>query len=354
MKKVLALLSITALLLGGCSMDMNVSAEEIIHNAIESEKDIGSYYGKSEMKLFEGEELINEFSIEEFVAEDGKKKLITQDKILDQKSTALNIDNKLTVYDEATGQVFEMGTEEMAGLASMSPKEQFKNMMENMKSTHDYEMVGEDKVLDFDVFHIKMTTKEKDNLIGDMELWIDQKTWFVVKMKTEIGDSKSEVQYTTLDYSPEFAEDTFTMEIPENAEKVDLEEDFGPSSVSIEEAEEAMGQSFLVFPEEEIKLTDVQLYPYSEQLQRSEIDLQYSSAEDIPMFSLSVFPTPEDMPIAEGDRKIRGNNAEYDKMINGISWDENGLRYNLLITNPDIAIEDIEKLTDEMVLSSEQ
>ncbi|QGS68244.1 hypothetical protein CV093_05335 [Oceanobacillus sp. 143] len=73
------------------------------------------------------------------------------------------------------------------------------------------------------------------------------------------------------------------------------------------------------------------------------------------MFFLSIFPTPaeEDMEIKPGEMKVRDNNAEYEEQINSIMWDEDGLRYSIIITNPDITIEEVIELTEKMVLSSD-
>ncbi|WP_068677771.1 hypothetical protein [Oceanobacillus sp. Castelsardo] len=176
----------------------------------------------------------------------------------------------------------------------------------------------------------------------------------MVKLISETGDMTSELEYTELNFSPKFSTDKFTLEIPEDVEISELEESFGADSVTLEEAEEAIGQDFLVFPEGEIQLSEVNMYDFSEGLGRHEVELNYSSEEDIPMLTLSIFPAPEGMEIKEGDVKIRGNNGEYEEMIDGFIWDEDGLRYSLLITNPDFDKEDVLKLTESMKLSSEE
>ena len=90
------------------------------------------------------------------------------------------------------------------------------------------------------------------------------------------------------------------------------------------------------------------------ELNRYEVDMTFSSEEGAPLFMLSVFPTPEDMPISESDVEVRGNDAEYEEMMDAYLWDEDGLRYNLMVVNPDIKQEEILEITENMVLSSEE
>ena len=66
----------------------------------------------------------------------------------------------------------------------------------------------------------------------------------VVKSKVTTGDITSEFAYKLLDESPEFTTDTFKLELPENVEMISME-DFGPKAVTVEEAEAALGHSFL-------------------------------------------------------------------------------------------------------------
>ncbi|MFC4025260.1 outer membrane lipoprotein carrier protein LolA [Oceanobacillus longus] len=350
---VLILLSVITLLLGGCSQNTEASAEEIIHNAIESEKDVNTYQGKAEMKMYEGEEMTQHTILEEYV-EGEKRKIVTNDPLLEEEVEVLNDGTTMYMYDKTNNQASEMDMTELGDFASLSPKDQFKGMMEMMKDSHTYEVVGDEKVLDYDTYHIQVKAKEADNLLGDMELWVDQKTWFVVKLVSETGDTRTEFAYTELDFSPEFADETFTLDIPDDVEIANLEESFAPDAVTLEEAEEALGQPFLVFPEEEFILSSMQMYDFSAGLDRHELELMYSSKEDIPMFSLSIFPTPDDMPVEADDLEIRGNAAEYEEMINSIHWDEDGLRYMILITNPDVEQEEVVKSTENMISSSEK
>ncbi|MEI3603526.1 hypothetical protein SPD79_16610 [Oceanobacillus sp. SE10311] len=353
-KRYLILLSVLTLVLGGCSQNMKVSAEEIIHNAIGSDKDITNYAGVSETKIFEGEELIEHFTMEENV-EGQKRKIISNDKLLGNQSEVLNDGEKMLMYDKENGIAHEMDLSELGGFTTTSPREQFTTVMDIIQDSHTHELVGEEKILGFDTYHIQIEANESGGLIGDMEVWIDKKTWFIVKLISETGDSRTESTYTELDFSPKFTEDVFTIDIPDDVEIETLDGDLGETSVTLEEAKEALGQDFLLFSHDNTELLSVELYDFSGgELDRNEIVMNYGSKEGTPLASLSVFPTPEDMEIEAPNLEIRGNPAEYEEIINGYTWDEDGLRYSLLVEDPSVDEEEILNWTENMVLSSEE
>ncbi|AXI08340.1 hypothetical protein CUC15_05075 [Oceanobacillus zhaokaii] len=335
-------------------MSMSASAEEVIQNVIESDKNMDAYYGEMDMKMFEGEDLIDHVKIQEYVSKEGKRKVLTDDQLKEYETESLNDGEKVIFFDRGTEEAFEMDVSEIGMLATLNPKEQFKMMIESMEETHDYEIVGEEKTLGFNTYHVQVNAKQDDGLLGDMELWVDQKTWFVIKMSSETGNSRTDFEYTKLDLSPEFEENVFSLDIPDHIDIESIDENLAPDTVTIDDAENALGKPFLVFPEE-IRLNNMQMYDFSEELDRYELEMEYTTREEVPMFFLSIFPTPaeEDMEIKPGEMKVRDNNAEYEEQINSIMWDEDGLRYSIIITNPDITIEEVIELTEKMVLSSD-
>lgn len=337
---------------------MQVSAEEIIHNAIESEKEVNEYYGKSEIKLFEGEEMTEHMTMEEYVS-GMEKKMVTKGLLQGEEVETVNNGESMILYDKSTGTAQKMDTGELSDIYAKSPKDNYKMLLDDMQDSHTYELAGEEKLLDRDTFHIKMKAKESGNLLGDMDLWVDKDTWMVVKTILKAGNIRTESEYVELDFSPEFDEATFTLDIPDDVEITDIADNFASESVTVEEAEEALGQAFYLFSEEDVTLQEIELQETnmsqgSEEIKRNELNLVYTSKEDVPLFSLAVFPAPEDMPLETSDLEIRGKAAEYDETINLIIWDEEDLRYSLIITNPDLEMEEITKLTEEMVLSSEE
>ena len=121
----------------------------------------------------------------------------------------------------------------------------------------------------------------------------------------------------------------------------------------MEEAETALEKPFLVMNEEDVTIENIELDELAGEINRTEITLYYIN-QDLPAFTLSVFPTPEEagMELASSDLQVRGQNAEYMKEIKALAWDEDGLRYNIIISHPDLEIEDVLKMTENMKLSS--
>lgn len=342
-------------LLTGCTGNMTASADEIVTKVLENGKDMQSYYGKSVMKIYEGEELQNEIEIEEFVNAEGKRKVITTDLNNENaRSYTLNDGEKVITYDENENVAFQFDISGEAMPTSMTQKEQLVLMLENVKQTHTQELVGEEKILDFDTQHIKLKAKEKDGIIGDIELWVEEKSWFIVKFNFDSGDLRTEQMYEEIDFSPKFEKDTFTLDLPADVEIKEMEEDLIPETGTLEEAEKMLGEPFLVFSGEAVELDKVEWDELKGIVNRTELTLSYK-VNAVLAFTVSVFKTPEEKgtELKESEYKVRGQKTEYWKEINALTWDENGLRYSIIIEDPNLTPEEVIALTENMKLSSE-
>ncbi|WP_148361149.1 LolA family protein [Bacillus timonensis] len=357
MRKKLVVLSAILLtgLLSACKGDMAVSSEGIVTKVLSAKESKLSYYGEGVIKLTTDGEVTENASFKEYAAEDGKRKIITTGDTNDLEAYVLNDGNQVISYETGSETAFSIDiTEEDNPLLEASPKEQLMTMLEAIKKTHEYKIVGEEKILDLNVYHIKATPNTDSNLFGEVELWIDQKTWFVVKSVSVVEEIKSEFEYKVLDFSPDFKEDTFTLDIPENVTITPIESNLEPSFGSLEDAQAALEQPFLVFSGEDMEVENVEIVNLQGIVNRPEITVYYFN-EGIPSVLVSTFPTPEEAgtEIKPGEWQVRGQNAEYDDFINALSWDENGLRYTILIQNPDLQLEAVLKMTENMKLNNE-
>lgn len=347
------LLSIS--LLAGCAEEMTASAEGIVTKVLESEKEAGPYYGKGSIKTYEGKEIQNEIALEEFVNADGTIKVITTDLQSKANAYSLNDGDKIISYDESnnTAYQFNISGEELP--ASMTQKEQLTRLLEGIKDTHSYELAGEEKILGFDTYHLKLKAKEKDGILGDMDLWIEEKSWFIMKSIIDSGDIRTETVYEEIDFSPKFEKDTFSLDLPEDVEIKEMEEEIKLETGTIEEAEKKLGEPFLIFAEEDIQLGKVEWDELKGIVNRTELSLNYQK-DDVHAFTYAVFKTPEDKgtELKSSDYKVRGQKTEYWKEINALTWDEEGLRYTIIIENPDLEVEEVIALTENMRLSSEK
>ncbi len=349
------LLSIS--LLTGCTGEMSASAEEVVNQVLESgKKTEQAYYGKAVMKSYEGKVLQDDMAIEEFVKADGTRKVITTDLMnKDISAYALNDGEKLITYEKGSDTAYQIDLPEAVQSSSMTQKEQLTAMLEGIKDTHSYELAGEEKILGFDTYHLKVKANEKGGILGDMEFWIDQKSWFILKSIVSAGDIRSEIIYEEIDFSPEFEKDTFTLDLPADVDIKTMEDEFKSETGTIEDAEKALGEPFLVFDEKDVQLENVAWDVLNGEINRTELNLQYQK-DGIHAFSYAVFVTPEgeDAKLQESEYKIRGQITEYWKEINAISWDENGMRYSIIIENPDLTADEVITLAENMKLSSEK
>jgi len=341
-------------LLGGCSGELTASAEEIVSNVLEADKEVDAYYGKAEMKIYTGKEVTENIIIEEFVSNDQKRKVITTDLKKDnQQTVAFNDGKKLITYEQGSDTAMSLSFSDEEVPVSMTPKEQVTKMLEGLGKTHTYEVVGEEKILGLDTYHLKVKAKSKNSILGDMEFWVDQKTWFVVKSITYSGENRSETEYKKLDFSPKFANDTFTLKLPENVKVENLDNSSQPTTGTVAEAEKALGEPFLIFDEKTANLDRVEWLDLKGELNRTEVTIYYKTPEGS-TFNLSIFPAPKEkgMEIEGKDLKIRGQHAGYMEEIRMVTWDENGMRYSIMMDQPDLTLEKMSQLAESMHLST--
>lgn len=330
---------------------MNISAEEIMRKAVEAGEGMDHYYTLSESKVYQGTELMEHSILEEYVA-NGKRKTITHDQLEgeDKRTEALNDGAKTIIYDKYNHRAFEMDITADGDVESHDSTGKMNGMMGITKDTHALEIIGEEKILDFDTFHIEAKAKISDHVFGDTDLWVDQKTRFIIKMISEVGGIRTELDYKKIDISPVFAEDTFTLNIPDDVEIKDLEA-FAPDTVTLAEAEEILKQSFYLFPEDEFILKDIEMHHIDGIITRDELNLTYYSKADMPMFYLSIFHSPEGMEIEKADVEIRGRKAAYEKVVNSITWDEERLRYSIIMIGSEVEKNEMIERTESMVLN---
>lgn len=356
LKGVLASSLLAIGLLTGCSEAMRVSADEIISNVLEAEKELKSYYAEAEMSFYEDDKLKESSLLKEYRSEDRKIRIVMIDKNTKAEAISVNDGQKMIAYDEKEKKAFIMDTASI-DMPDLNHREQLLALLDNLKDSHDYEFIGEEKVNGFQTHHMKLKPKEKNSLFGEMEFWVDQKTWFLVKTVNIIGSNRSEMTYSKLDTSPKFTDDTFTLTLPDGVEITNLDNEIGElgnNIGTIEEAEEKLGAPFFVLNEEKLVQGDVEIDEMKGMLNRTEISITYKNVEELTQLYLTIFPTPDekDLAISDTGLKVRGQNAEYMKEINTLMWDENGLRYVILVEAGDLSKDKIMEMAERMKLSS--
>ena len=158
-----------------------------------------------------------------------------------------------------------------------------------------------------DTYHLIAKSKEKDTLFGDMEFWIDKKTWMPLKSITTGGDVTSTTEYTK--YEP-------------NAK--------------------GMLDGLLVLPESTgYTIEDMHI-------DTNEISINYVK-DDVLQFSISVFKPTEPLTDIESPITVRGFEGSTDDLgFRFLQWDENGLCYNVLFQDQSLSYDEFVKLAEKM------
>jgi len=221
-----------------------------------------------------------------------------------------------------------------------------------VKNTHDVKIDGEEKIAGRDTYKMVAKAKNADTLMGDMEVWIDKKTWLTLKTVTNSAGSKMVTEYTKIDIDGKIDEAQFTVDIPADVkiEEITSQE---PEAVTLDVVKEQLGE-FLMVPEENgVALTAIQDMKVEE---RPEFSFEYQKDEQ-PAFSVSVYKmtgsyvefggVQDEKPI-----EVRGKEGTYMELgeFLTISWQENGYQYNIIRENPELSKEDLVAYANQMTI----
>ncbi|WP_100330682.1 LolA family protein [Bacillus xiapuensis] len=336
----------------GCANNQTaVSADELIERVIETEQTPKSYSAEMEMKVYEADKLVEHSTLKEYVNKKGQIKTIGLNKVTHDATMALNNGKQLISYDEATGKAFKLDIS--ASNEPNSQKDQVINLLKAMKKTHNQKTVGAEKINGFQTPHLKLEPKSKKTLIGQTDLWIDTKTWFVIKTETKSENRRSVITYKDIDFSPSFKKNTFTLDIPKGVAIESADEQQG-KALTIEEAGKHLGKPFLMFPNTAAQPSSITADQLTGEIKRTEVNIEFKKNQ-VPYASLSIFPTPagegSELDTTKGVM-VRGQKAEVMEEIDSVSWDEDGLRYVILPMNPDVTTETLIQQAENMQLSN--
>jgi len=332
----------------GCNTEASYSPQEIIDQALQETKEPLTYYGEFTMDMGEagGIAHVKEWS------KDGKRRIdMTTEN--GEHFISANNGSQIILYDvvEKTAQTMNYKEGDLDGL--QSPKEQAEILFNMVKNTHDVKIDGEEKIAGRDTYKVVAKVKKEDTLTGDMEVWIDKKTWLTLKTVTNSAGSKLTVEYTKIDVNAKIDDTQFTVDVPDDVEieEITTQE---PEVVTLDVVKEQLGE-FLMIPEENgIALTTIQDMKVEE---RPEFSFDYQKDEQ-PAFSVSVFKMTESYTEFGGiqDEKpieVRGQQGTYMELgeFLTISWQENGYQYNIIRENPELTKEDLVAYANQMTIN---
>ena len=339
---------ILSLCLTACSNTENYSPQEILDQTMQETSEISTYYGEYVMDMGDGKP-----TTFKHWEKDGKRRIeMTEDN--GAKTIVVNDGRMVTSYNiqDKTAMRFSVTDQDGQSFVPPSLKEQAQSMLKLVQDTHDISVGKEEKIAGHNTYHLIAKAKDEKSLIGDLEIWVDKKTWVTLKSISTSEDLTLTTEYTVFDPEYKVEDQLFTIELPEDV-IVQQEEMIAMKESTIEEAKQKLGD-FLVMKEQDgIQLGGITDLNTEE---RPEFALNYLK-DGVPAFTLSIFkPTGSVADINSNTEEgitIRGQKGA--KMEAGnfrfLQWDEGEHRYGIILENPDMTFEEVIKLTEQMEIA---
>ncbi|MGE7926483.1 LolA family protein [Lysinibacillus xylanilyticus] len=330
----------------GCNTEGSYSPQEIIDQALQETKEPLTYYAEYKMDLSDvgGKAQVKEW------AKDGKRRIETTAEN-GEHIISVNNGSQVIIYDVVKNTAHKMDLGEGGLDGFQSPRDQAELLFNLVKDTHDVKIDGEEKIAGRDTYKIVAKAKKDDTLIGDIEVWVDKKTWVTLKTITNSAGNKMITEYTKMDENAKIDDAQFTIDIPKDAK---MEEISGSELVKLDTVKGELGE-FLMVPEENgLTLEQISLDKGIEN--RSEYTFSYAKngQEDI---SVTVFKadskaTKGEPILGEKEMDIRGQKGTVmdGKNFRCISWQENGYQYSIFLANSKLTIEDLVAYAKQMTI----
>lgn len=370
-KKMLIIILCMSFFISGCESigDKSLLPEEIIATAIETNEEVKDYYMVSTMEIYLNDELVDEMVTKEWsgrIYGDLKRRTETTSKE-DGKTISVMDEKEAIIYQEDTNEVFTMTYEiEEIGNLNKSLKRRTMDELAILKKQYTIKNLGEEEINGIKTFHLKGIPKKEDSLFGDYEMWIDKDNWLVVKSITSTGDQKIITKNKEIDFSPKLQASMFKLDIPEDAELVNID-DFSPDieEITIEEANKELNGRLLYVKDQIYKLEKVQYLRSKSEDMDDEIIFDYSKDGEN-LFNITVIKrSKEEMQgfFEANEQLIRGHLAfieedvislRQDKglvsegILNIITFYENELMYSLVLEENKITIQEAIDVIEKM------
>lgn len=330
---------ILTLSLAGCGSTTDFSPQEILNQALQETSELTSYYGEYKIVMNDGTEVQSKQW-----EKNGKNRVEVMDST-GEESLAINDGKTLTSYTKSTNtaMILELG-EGSEGFVQPTLKEQALRVLEQIKDSHEITIGDDEKIAGHDTYHLIAKAKDSKSLFGDMEIWVDKKTWMTLKSVTTSGDLTVTSEFTKFEPNAKIDDAQFIADLPDDV-VIDTETIKLPVEITIDEAKEKLGP-FLIVPES--TGYTLEMIEDMNMEETGEIALTYE--KDDQQFSLSVFKPLQALDEDEETLEVRGVNGKVLdlEVFKLIQWDEQGLRYNLMLDNPDLTIEQILPIIEQM------
>lgn len=343
---------LVGIILTACGTEKDLlSPKEVVNTMLQEADEPFSYYGEYTTTSNDDSE---NYETKEWIRSDQKRRIELTSADNGDQLIMVNDGKSVTMYDkvENTALVMTMSDDDVNELDNQTPRQQAENMLDLVKDSHEFSAGDDVEIAGRSTYHIIAKKKDEKALLGDMEVWIDKETWLPLKTKTNHAGNELTVEYTKIDYKMEMADELFTIDLPEDVVVEVLEGDYEPEEVTIDDVKEELGSFYQLSEESGLELKKITVLNGLEE--RPEFSLDYEK-DGMSALSISVFkelPNVEDFGGVEEEVTIRGKKATKMEMgeFRSLDWTEEGLRYVVLIENPEIGFEDVEKYLEEMIL----
>lgn len=352
--------------ISGCNSKINSLAPgEIIAKAIDAEKSTNSCY--YEMQIIEYKKNVKKDSSNLKVWFDANTNK-TRSQIDSNKDVIITINDskKMISYMKNEKTAFIYKSSDMSFNSSSYGLNNTRELL--TKFLNEYKITNQDSVSvnGFDTIHLKGLPRNKKGIFdGNSELWIDKKSWMVVKVVTEAADSRIEEIYTKFDLKPSINPKLFDLKLPKGTKiQTDSDDSLNEKETSLIQVVKNFGCPVLYSPDNtrpNIRLSRVTTLSYNlGKIKRTEITEEYKKG-NVVVFSLSFFKQPKKPSL--NDSKIPGETNITIRGLKGdlldanskiISWYENGISYSFIQNDLSIPLSDIKSIINSLVYTNTQ
>lgn len=345
-QKHIILLACMIIILVGCTGMEQYSPEQVMQNAIASESEDIPYYGVQTITITDPEET---FDMEVKEWRKGEKSLeeVTAD---GEVMVTLMNGNKITVYDPQANTLMETEFDNTDEL-TFSAKERIEELLDMVGDTHSVEKQADEKIAGREAIHlVAEKNKGEKSLYGRQEMWIDKENWLLLKTISNSGDSRVTLEYTTIEMDPKMDDSVFEIDVPDDV-IVEEYDDAMEEVITLEEGIEKLGSPFMYIKDKDgLKLDVITSYEIADD---PLIELTYN-LDDLPYMNLSIMLSDDEMDLEEDEVtetiSIRGEEGEYIELgeMQMLSWEEGKIAYTITFINPNMTLDEVKVLVDDM------
>lgn len=365
-KKIITLMvggSMALMSLMGCSIKSDtIIPEELITNVMKASEKPKSFYGEMKMQVYDNGSLQEDFTMKEWVDNSSSKikRRLENESKGEGKVVTTNDGDKIISYMEKDKKALTIKVDNELSSNYLNYKDQLIRDLGNISKTHELTFKNEENVNGFKTYHLSAKPKDKNSIRGNEDYWIDKEHWFLIKVTSEMGNNKTNMEYTKVDFSPKLNENLFIQNLPSDVKIEDVNQTVSENekSIDLKEAASIAGKPILCIQgNANYTLKNVKFMNF-ERMKLKEIDQTYEK-NGVEAFILSTMVVGDkeqdkDDTKLPGEKEIdiRGTKGKaMDAEIRTVTWSEDGLNYSLLVQDSKLTLEDAKKLVESLSLS---